>query len=116
VQASGSDVARVLSSQVREHRVDAVVEARDRAMVVIAQAFYPPWRAFIDGTPTPLWRANHAFQALEVPSGRHHVSIVYRDQAFRVGALISLLALALCIAAYWILRRSNHPTPGYDGC
>jgi hypothetical protein len=116
VHALHSSAARVLSSRVREHRVEAEVETSQPALVVIAQAFYPPWRAFVDDSPVRLWRANHAFQALEVPSGRHQIKVVYIDRLFRLGSVISLLALAICIASYRIPGKSNHPTPNYGAC
>ena len=70
------------------------------AMVVIAQTYYYPWHAYVDGKPVPLWRANYAFQALAVPSGRHQVSVVYEDRIFFWGAVLSLLSLPACAAAW----------------
>jgi len=67
----------------------------------VAQAYYHCWRASVDGAPVPLWRANYAFQALEVPPGRHEVRIVYVDRAFQAGAVISIMALLLCVAVIW---------------
>jgi len=49
-----------------------------------------------------LWRANYAFQAVEVPAGRHEVLLVYRDEAFQAGAAVSLCALLLCLAG-WVV-------------
>ncbi len=70
-------------------------------MLVVAQAYYHCWQASVDGAPVPLWRANDAFQAVEVPSGRHEVRIVYVDRAFQTGAIISIVALMLCAAMIW---------------
>jgi uncharacterized membrane protein YfhO len=38
---------------------------------------------------------------LEVPPGRHEVRIVYVDRAFQAGAVISIMALLLCVAVIW---------------
>ena len=59
------------------------------------------WRASVDGLPVPLWRANYAFQALEVPSGRHEVRIAYVDRIFQTGAIISIVALIFCATMIW---------------
>jgi uncharacterized membrane protein YfhO len=72
-------------------------------MVVVAQAFYHPWRAFVDGKTVPLWRANYAFQSLEVPAGSHQVELRYVDKNFLAGCLISMTALLVC-AVGWKLR------------
>jgi uncharacterized membrane protein YfhO len=67
-------------------------------MLVVAQAGYHCWQASMDGASVPLWRANFAFQALEVPVGRHEVRIKYVDRAFQAGAIISIMALLTCVA------------------
>ena len=56
--------------------------------------------------PIPLLRANHAFQAIEVPAGRHEVRLVYEDRLFYYGARISLLTAALW-AALWLRARKR---------
>ena len=97
VQATNVAVAQIISSEWAAQRARFSVEAATLAMVVIAQSFYHNWRAFVDGHPARLWRANHAFQALEVPAGRHEVTLVYQDTAFNLGAIISVLTLITCL-------------------
>jgi uncharacterized membrane protein YfhO len=76
------------------------VETDAPAMVVIAQSYSHCWRARVDGQPTPLWLANYAFQALEVPTGKHHVEVVYEDKAFTCGALVTLASIFICAGAW----------------
>ncbi|MDB6066362.1 MAG: hypothetical protein JWR26_2570 [Pedosphaera sp.] len=85
-------------------RLSFPVEATGTAMVVVAQAYYHPWHAYVDGKLVPLERANYAFQALEVPTGAHRVELVYEDKKFHQGGVISLATLLGC-AAGWIIRR-----------
>ena len=99
--------AKILPLQYSANRLRLEVEAGAPAMVVVAQAFYEPWHAYVDGKPTKLFRANHAFQALEVPAGRHEVNLVYEDRIFEVGAVISLATLLLVGAGwFWSWWRS----------
>ena len=100
VQATNAANARIISSQFSRHRLEIEVEAGAPAMVVVAQAFYHPWQAYVDGKPTPLWRANHGFQALEVPAGRHQIRLVYEDRSFIYGSIISLGCLLGCGVAW----------------
>jgi uncharacterized membrane protein YfhO len=62
----------------------------------------------VDDQPVRLLRANHAFQALQVPAGQHHVTLVYVDRMFHYGALVSLLASAIWLAR--CLRGRKRPT------
>jgi len=91
---AGQTVAQILSSPFTAQRGEIDVEAQDRSLLVISQAHYPAWRAVLNGKPTTLWRANYAFQALEVPKGLNHVRIIYHDRFFRLGVVLSAAALA----------------------
>ena len=89
-------------------RIEFESESDQPAMVVVAQSYYHCWHAYVDGARAPLWRANYAFQALEVPEGRHQVTVVYKDAAFRVGAVISATTFAACFFAWCRNRRKRH--------
>ena len=56
------------------------------------------WRAPL--TPVPLWRANHAFQAVQVPAGQHRVRLRYEDKRFQLGVWISGTLALLGLAAF----------------
>lgn len=86
----------------RAHRLEFEVQSDAPTWVVVAQTYWPAWRARVDAQPARLWRANHAYQALEVPAGRHVVGLVYRDRGFVLGAMASLTTLGVC---GWLARQ-----------
>jgi hypothetical protein len=87
---------KLTTSRFTPHRVEAEVSADEPSLVVLSQTFYHLWRASVDGQSVPLLRANLAFQALQVPPGKHHIALAYRDAWFEGGAIISLLSLIAC--------------------
>ena len=89
--------AEIISSNFRAQRVELAVQARDPSWVVLSQTYSPAWKARVDGRSVPLWPANHAFQALEVPAGPHQVVLTYEDYVFYIGSIISILTLAGCL-------------------
>jgi len=109
IAAGADNKARILSSHFAPSQCVFQTSADSRTMLVVAQAYYHCWRASVDGTAVPLLRANHAFQALEVPAGTHEVRLVYVDRAFQTGGIISILALAFCATMIW-----NAPRRGSD--
>ncbi len=111
VNATNLGAVSVLSTNFGTERVEAEVQAAGPGMVVLAQAYYPPWHAYVDGQPTQLWRANYAFQALEVPAGRHRVEIIYQDRRFELGCVISGLSLIGCLMVWVLLRKEPQPGP-----
>ena len=104
ISVTGATHLEIITNTVSAQRLEAEVEGAQPGLLVIAQSFYPAWEATVDGRPVTLWRANHAFQALEVPSGRHTVRIVYRDSNFKAGAGLSLATLLGC-GLYWMRSR-----------
>jgi hypothetical protein len=83
-----------------------VVSAEDwRAHVSLTQpgyllqreAFYPGWRARVDGLETPLVRADSVFRAVALPAGEHDVEIYFDSSSFKRGALISLAGMVVII-------------------
>lgn len=89
-------------------RVELEVDTANTSMLVLAQTYYHQWQAELDGAPARLLRANYAFQALQVPPGKHEVRLVYRDRALYWGAAVSGLTVFIC-ALVWVRRHS-----GYD--
>ena len=71
------------------------------ALLVLADAFDPGWRASVDGAPGTLLRANVAFRAVLVPQGRHVVELVYRPRAVVLGLAVSCAAW-IGVTALWI--------------
>jgi hypothetical protein len=114
VHVTNRTSARVLSHQFGLSRVDAEVEAAGPAMVVISQTYYHRWRSYVDDRPVPLLCANFAFQAVEVPAGRHRVRVAYEDRAFQFGAGISAAALLGCIMG-WVCGRNLRPLSSFLG-
>jgi hypothetical protein len=110
VSVTRPTAARIISQRFERQRVELELEAPEPSLVVIAQSYYPCWRAYADDHPVPLLRANYAFQAVQVPAGTHRLRLVYEDRAFQFGALLCSLALVGC-AAYglkaWLSSRKG---------
>jgi hypothetical protein len=106
VQAKATTPVQITRRQIQAHRLEAEVACATNAMIVIAQCYYPAWKAYVDGHHVPLWRANHAYQALEVPAGVHQLLLRYEDANFRLGTAISLATLTVLSLA-WLLGRSR---------
>jgi hypothetical protein len=96
ITASNVVAAKLSPVKYTAQQIEARVEATAPTMLVAAQIYYHPWRAYVDGQPTRLWQANYAFQALEVPAGSHQVKLVYEDRRFHLGVVVSLVTLAGC--------------------
>ena len=111
VSAAQQTTARVLDAGFDNRRVLLQTEAAAASMIVLSQAYYPAWKAYVDGRRVRIWRANYAFQALEVPAGRHQIQLVYEDGKLLAGAVLSGLGLLACAALWWLGRASVRVRP-----
>ena len=96
---------KITNANFTAHHGEIQFEAQERSWLVIAQNSHHCWRAYLDGMPIRLWRANYAFQAVVVPQGKHLVQLAYRDWGFVAGTALSVLTLLGCIAAARSCRR-----------
>jgi hypothetical protein len=106
VSAQRQHQAKIVSTNFANRKVTIETDSPGQSIVVIAQTYYPAWKAYIDGQPAKLWRANYAFQALEVSGGRHQIELRYEDRMFLLGEFLSGGALLAC-AGLWSLMGSR---------
>jgi hypothetical protein len=87
-----------VGSIVREpDRVTATVSAKDRAFLVLNDAYFPGWEAHLDGAASSIYRTNVFVRGLVVPPGTHVVDLVYRPASFRIGVWVSIASLLLSV-------------------
>jgi hypothetical protein len=115
ISATQQTAAQVLDARFANQSVSFQTEAPAASLVIISQTYYPAWRAYVDGHPTKIWRANYAFQALEVPAGYHTVKLVYEDTKLLMGAVLSGLGLLICAGLWWRSRARVKPAAGPPG-
>ncbi|MBI3362844.1 MAG: hypothetical protein HY023_17215 [Chloroflexi bacterium] len=76
--------------------------------VVLADTYYPGWRAYLDGQPAPLVPADFAFRGVFVPIGQHMVEFRYEPASFRFGAILSAAAfLIFSSLSLWVLWKRD---------
>ena len=107
-----SDARAELEIQLDSASKTSVRVSSDSAgYLVVADVWYPGWKAYLDGEQASLLRANYLFKALRVPPGEHDVKIVYQPRSFYAGIVLSLTAACLLIAIFvlWTrYRQSNY--------
>ncbi len=74
-----------------------VIETKTNApcLLVLADAFYPGWKATLDQRPVEILPAYYIFRAVVVPAGQHHVEFSYFPTSLQVGLVLSLLGMAV---------------------
>jgi len=99
------------------HNVTVHASLNGPGILVLADAFYPGWRAYVDGGESTIYRANLFFRAVQLPPGEHLVEFKYRPLGFQVGLIISLATagLLLLIVFRQLGRTRNLATGHTEG-
>jgi uncharacterized membrane protein YfhO len=65
---------------------------------VLQDAYYPGWKAYINGEETKIDPVNITFRGFHVPAGENiHVEVRYQPLSFAIGLIISLLTLGVAV-------------------
>jgi len=93
---------RVLSAERGVDWLRIEAETAHDAVLVVNDAYWPGWRAAVDGRPVEVEPADALIRAVRWPAGRHVLRMEYRPTEVRIGWLVSALgALALAGLVAW---------------
>jgi hypothetical protein len=68
------------------------VTAPARNLLFLSETYYPVgWKAHLDGTEIPIYRANYLFRTVVVPPGSHRLEMKFTPRGFYLGKYISLI-------------------------
>ncbi len=71
---------------------------KQSGLLILADTYYPGWRATIDNNSTPIYAANLNQRAIVVPAGKHAVLFEYVPESFYRGLLISIIGYITIIS------------------
>jgi hypothetical protein len=84
------------SFALRRDGLRARVAAPAPGVVVINEAWYPGWRAWVDGVEAPVYRANALVRAVFVERGDHRIEMKYSPRDVVALRWVFCLAWVLC--------------------
>jgi hypothetical protein len=100
---------RWLGTEREPQRTIARAELASDALMVFRTAYYPRWKALVDGRPAEVLPVDHAFCGVPVSAGLHEVVLYYdasiHTLAQRVASAAWLLVLVAGIFPLW--RRAR---------
>jgi hypothetical protein len=88
-------------------RVELTAHSEGDATLVVNDAFWPGWRAWIDGAETPIYPADLLVRAVRWPAGRHTLVMRYQPPEVRLGVRASLAGVLLLAGVLFLLRRAG---------
>jgi len=110
IDAPPGDLPAVCSGTVRitvdtPHEVVLVTSTPSTAIAVLADTWYPRWRAEVNGVPTAIHVANGWMRAVTVPPGESTVRFHYDGSDVVLGMRVSIIATAAALALLLLSGR-----------
>lgn len=91
-------------------RLAIEVNAQKDGFLLLADTFYPGWRANINGKETRILRTNGWMRAVPIPAGRSKVLFLYQPFSFQLGLGVTLMGIliVLLIVLKYSCDKRNH--------
>jgi len=81
-----------------EHGLQSVsmqVRCAGPCLVVLADSYYPGWKAYVNGVESRILRVNHAMRGVEAPGGESDVTFIYEPASFGLGLWCGVVTSAV---------------------
>lgn len=101
---SGSEVKVTL---IDRGQMQIMTHSRSAGYLVVADSFYPGWKAWVDGEPTPVYRTNGVGRGLYVPSGGHLIRLQFRPKGYQIGLTLSSISAIVSLVVAMVLYRNE---------
>jgi hypothetical protein len=102
--AGGGGSASIVSYDPERVRVRARSEGP--GLLVLGDNYFPGWKAKVDGRSVPVERVDYLFRGVRLGNGEHVVEFRYEPLSWRIGWIVSVIALAgLALAVFLGVRR-----------
>jgi len=88
------------------------VKTQRPGLLVIAESWYPGWKARVNGREATVYRVNHGLMGVKVGTGKQRVAMTFAPASLAWGTALSLAALlAILILGLWapFFRKLSPP-------
>jgi hypothetical protein len=96
----------------QSNQVTLEVDSPTLSFLVLADGYDAGWNVYVDGEGQPLYRTNYVVRGVFLPEGHQLVEFVYEPMTFKVGAVITLISIAVVLiggVAVWRRRYVSSP-------
>jgi len=96
---------KIFKIEFKNDRIDIRASTKGRAFLVLADTYFPGWKAYIDGKETKIYRTNGVTRGILIDrEGKHDIIFEYSPKGFKIGLLISISIGAILIGGLFIRR------------
>lgn len=92
----------ILEIRFKNERIDIRVGTDERVFLVLADTYFPGWKAYVDSKETKIYKTNAVTRGILINGkGKHDIMFKYSAKGFKIGLVISVLICTILIG--WFL-------------
>ncbi len=105
VASGSSEITPAVITSYSAGSVTITADAKADGMLLITDAWYPGWNAYVDGRKEKVYQANYALRAVPLRKGTHEIIMKFEPMSFTIGAGITAFSLILLFGLFLYDRR-----------
>lgn len=78
-----------------------------KGLLVVSEVYYPGWEVYVDGKKKQILETDYLFRGVMLPGGQRSVEFKFRPGSLKVGAAVSIAAVALLLALAALLLSTK---------
>ena len=99
------DSPRIEWTMRQASRIALRAQTSCRGLLIVADAYYPGWRAIVDGVPAKILEVNGAQRGVVIETGMHRVEMRYQPTSVIAGGILTAFGLLMTLATFvWKVR------------
>jgi len=103
IGTSNFSFGKVAIENYGDNEVDLRTDFKGEGFIVLADAYYPGWHAYIDNKSTDIYKTNGILRGIVIPSGIH--TITFKYQPWKIYACMALSIFTVVVIAIILIRR-----------
>ncbi|MDK7327832.1 cell division protein, partial [Lactobacillus mulieris] len=98
---------RLKLSKWTNNQIEGTVNIKQGQSLITTIPYTSGWKAFSDGKPVKIVKTLNRFIALDLPKGKHKVTLKHTMPGLKLGIIISILGLISVVTEYWVLKKNR---------
>lgn len=107
--ADGNAPGQVEFASYAPKHIKLAAKAQTPSVLLLNDRYDPDWKAFVDGKPAPLLRANFIMRGVHVPAGEHTVEFRFQPKTTGLYVTLTAIGLGALLCALVLVPRTPPP-------
>ena len=94
------------TSKISEYSLNNIkveVDTPQDGILYFSEVWYPAWKAYVDGKPAKILKADYCMRSVPVEKGKHTVEMKYESDSFKSGLTFLLVSFGLFVFLFPVL-------------